>query len=138
MVFMKRLFGNPDPEPEPEAEPVETRTLGEIAYQPEQDLPAVQRRLRQGAKPNDPAEFGSQYGMYAPLSCAAQKGHVQVVDALADAGADLSWTHPLTGQTAQHAAAGSGQARVVRSLAGVSRRWTRAGTTIRRRCTGLS
>ena len=96
----------------------ETRPLGEIADQDEQDLPAVQRRLRQGADPNDPAEFDDA-GRYAPLWLAADQGHVQVVEVLADAGADLGWKDQYMdgGMTALHAAAHNGHAGVVRSLA---------------------
>ena len=91
----------PEPELEPEPEP-EARTLGKIVRQPEQDLPAVQRRLKH-ADPNDPAEFKDD--KCAPLWRAAEQGHVEVVDALADAGADLGWNYPGNGRTALHAAA---------------------------------
>ena len=47
------------PEPQPEPDPEKTRSLGQVAGQAEQDLPAVQWppewRLKQGADPNDPA-----------------------------------------------------------------------------------
>ena len=94
-----------------EDEPAETRPLGEIAIQDAPDLPAVQRRLRQGADPNDPAEF--RFG-WAPLYWVAARGHVQVVEALADAGADLGWKGG--GATALHFAANNGHAGAVRSL----------------------
>jgi ankyrin repeat protein len=98
-----------------------TRNLGEIVlrYQEEQGLLAVQRQLREGADPNDPAEFSTciHFAGVAPLYCAASFGYVQVVEALADAGADLGWTHPDDGTTALHAAAYYGNAVMVRSLA---------------------
>ena len=88
-------------------EPEETRTLGDIAsvditsgsralsgpFQARHDLPAIMRRLRQGADPNDPAEFDRRpHVMNNPaLWWAAKQGHVQVAEALADAGADLGW-----------------------------------------------
>lgn len=75
--------------------------------QRKQDLPAVQRRLAQGADPNDPAESGTDTfgrGGVAPLWLAAELGFDQVVDALLDAKADIGWVHPH-GETALHAAA---------------------------------
>ena len=115
---------------------VDARTLGEIVGQEEQDLPAIKRRLDQGASPNDAAEFRNGV---APLYLAILRDHVEVVDALADAGAKLGWKDPDHGSTALHAAAIWGQAGAVRSLAarGVGRRWTRATSPIGRRCTGL-
>ena len=103
------------PQLEPnEPEPEEMRTLGEIADQEDQDLCCIKRRLAQGAGPNDAAEH---YDGWAPLSCAAMWGHVEVVDALADAGADLGWKHPSLGMTALHGAARNGHAGAVRMLA---------------------
>ena len=95
---------------------LETRTLGEIVDPKEQDLPAIKQRLAQGKHPNDAAEYGG-YPRTAPLFWAATQGHVEVVDALADAGADLGWKRPGTDKTAMHAAASKGQAGAVRSLA---------------------
>ena len=109
----------PEPEPEPDSE--ETRTLGEIiAYPEEQDLPAVKRRLAQGADPNNHAEFeGAMAGVCPrpPLWWAASRGHDEVVHALADAGADIGWIDPDTGQIALHRAALNGHGDAVRSLA---------------------
>jgi hypothetical protein len=98
-----------------EDEAVETRTLGEIVNQREPDLRAIQLRLKQGADPNDPVEF---MGGRSPLWWGA--GHVQVVNALADAGADLGWKDPANGWTALHAAvmrAQNSQVGAVQSLA---------------------
>ena len=100
--------------PPEQPEPEETRTLGQIAAQDEQDLPAIKRRLAQGAGPNDAAEY--THGQ-SPLWKAATRGHVVVVDALADAGADIGWENPGIGMTALHVAAQDGHAVVVRSLA---------------------
>ena len=109
-----RYRPEPEPETEPETEPAEARTLGDIAYQRKPDLPAIKRRLAQGADPNDTEEY--KYDS-APLWFAGHRGHVEVVDALADAGADLGWNYPGNGRTALHAAAEEGQAGAVRSLA---------------------
>ena len=100
-------------QPEPKPETKETRNLSDIAYQEEPDLPAIKRRLDQGADPNDAAEFKN--GL-APLYLAASQGHVEEVDTLADAGAGLGWKDP-GGWTALHYAAIQGQAGAVRSLA---------------------
>ena len=93
---------------------VDARTLGEIVGQEEQDLPAIKRRLDQGADPNDAAEFKN--GL-APLYMAANRGHVEEVDALADADAELGWKNPINDRTVLHYAAMYGQAGAVRSLA---------------------
>ena len=122
----------PQPDCEPE-QPAETRTLGQLQIagaQERQDLPAIKRRLAQGADPNDTAEHkvykvhkgysGVDLSWGAPLFLAAQQGHVEVVDALVDAGADLGWKldgNPSLGMTALHAAARHGHAGSVRSLA---------------------
>ena len=95
-------------------EMAETRSLGDIADQLRQDLPGIKRRLAQGADPNDTAEYKDGV---APLYRAAARGHVEMVDALADAGADLGWKHLHYGNTALHDAARNGHASVVRSLA---------------------
>ena len=101
---MKRLFGRKE----------EARTLGQIAHQDEPELPAIKRRLDQGADPNDAAEFKN--GL-APLYMAANRGHVEEVDALADADAELGWKNPINDRTVLHYAAMYGQAGAVRSLA---------------------
>ena len=100
-----------------EPEPKEARILSEIASQEEQDLPAIKQRLDQGANPNDAAAF-DQYGLI-PLHVyvAAGRGHMEVVDALADAGAELGWKGQMDGFTALHAAATNDHAVAVRSLA---------------------
>ena len=101
-------------QPEPKPETKETRNLSDIAYQEEPDLPAIKRRLDQGADPNDAAEFKN--GL-APLYMAANRGHVEEVDALADADAELGWKNPINDRTVLHYAAMYGQAGAVRSLA---------------------
>ena len=59
--------GEPPEQPEPADEPVETRTLGEIAYEGQQDLPAVRRWLRQGADPKGEA------GLFHPAAATSNK-----------------------------------------------------------------
>ena len=91
----------PEPEPEPELEP---------EPEPEQRAPE-QLELAQGADPNSPVEFDRGW---APLCLAAIKGHVEVVDVLAGAGADLSWKNPghyMYGSTALQWAADYGRRR---------------------------
>ena len=58
-----------------------------------------------------------QHRLYMYMYLAASLGHVQVVEALADAGAELGWKDSDYGRTALHVAAGNGHAGAVRSLA---------------------
>ena len=127
---------NEDEDESPGLVPVNAQTLGEIADpqrpwassmdrrdQDQQILPAIQQRLKQGADPNDPAEFKQRYRSIpshrcplAPLYSAAWHGLLQVADALMDAGADLGWKEPEGGCTALHAATLNGDTSMVRSL----------------------
>jgi len=89
-------------------------TIGKIADQEKEDLPAIHQRLNQGVNPNNPTEFTS----HTPLSLAAKWGHVQTARALLDAGADPNLKdHYGVGQlTPLHVAAGQGHVDVMRLL----------------------
>ena len=64
------------------ADATERAKLGDLAHSG--DVASVQRRLAQGADPNDPGEFKAGE---CPLYWAACKGHVAVIEALCASGA---------------------------------------------------
>ncbi|HET7746764.1 MAG TPA: ankyrin repeat domain-containing protein [Vicinamibacteria bacterium] len=76
------------------------------------DEAAVRRMLDEdaGLGRMESGEFPS------PLRLAAQKGHVKIVEMIADTGVDLADQGPADGWTALHDAASAGHAEVVRAL----------------------
>jgi uncharacterized protein len=76
------------------------------------NIKLVKKYLDDGiAKPND-FFFG-----WTAVHIAAEKGHVKIVELLADRGADLNWRHEISRLTPFHLAALAGHKEVVKTLA---------------------
>jgi len=62
-------------------------------------------------------DINATYFAWSPLLMAASKGQFQILKYLAEHGADLNYTHPLTKMNAFHHAAFDGRADIVKYLA---------------------
>eukprot|EP01046_Picozoa_sp_COSAG06_P045939 COSAG06_NODE_6430_length_2935_cov_15.773977_1_plen_485_part_00 len=119
----------PEPEPEPEPEPFlswatrrttgDGRPLGQLADS--KNWAALIAGCAAGRDPSDPKEFASGGGgrpNFPPLVLAAREASVpeEVIDALVQARADLTWNDKNCGNTALHHSAGAGAGPATRAL----------------------
>ena len=134
---------------EPEPEPLSAEEKAELEKTMRQaarkgDAVQVQANLEAGADPNAADLLGETATdhKFSPLCIAAIRGHLEVVDALAAAGAKVDWRDPLYGATALHKAAINGHSDVVISLAGwgaaVDARRSSGETPLHRAIEGLA